>query len=115
MACKLLFLFFFFVIIRPPPKSTLFPYTTLFRSRRRRIRPLSHQPVQGRQAGAFSQSRTRSNRDRDRDEIETAPPARDSSPQARRDRAGRRREREWPARRRPLASLLSPRHLAHRY
>src|SRR5439155_24555081 len=25
------FLFFFF-IIRPPPKSTLFPYTTLFRS-----------------------------------------------------------------------------------
>src|SRR5438309_5930391 len=23
---------FFFVMIRPPPKSTLFPYTTLFRS-----------------------------------------------------------------------------------
>src|SRR5436190_11117858 len=28
----LLFLFFFFLIIRPPPRSTLFPYTTLFRS-----------------------------------------------------------------------------------
>src|SRR6266480_5758534 len=26
---------FFFLIIRPPPRSTLFPYTTLFRSRRR--------------------------------------------------------------------------------
>src|SRR5205823_13860590 len=28
-----LLLFFFFLIIRPPPRSTLFPYTTLFRSR----------------------------------------------------------------------------------
>src|SRR5947207_8127709 len=25
-------MFFFFLIIRPPPRSTLFPYTTLFRS-----------------------------------------------------------------------------------
>src|SRR5437867_13164529 len=29
---SLLFLFFFFLMIRPPPRSTLFPYTTLFRS-----------------------------------------------------------------------------------
>src|SRR5437762_10202065 len=29
----LLFLFFFFLSIRRPPRSTLFPYTTLFRSR----------------------------------------------------------------------------------
>src|SRR5207248_11755822 len=28
--------FFFFLMIRPPPRSTLFPYTTLFRSRNRR-------------------------------------------------------------------------------
>src|SRR5438445_8170305 len=28
----LLFSFFFFLIIRRPPRSTLFPYTTLFRS-----------------------------------------------------------------------------------
>src|SRR5437870_13294195 len=28
-----IFLFFFFLMIRPPPISTLFPYTTLFRSR----------------------------------------------------------------------------------
>src|SRR5437868_10439576 len=26
--------FFFFLMIRPPPRSTLFPYTTLFRSHR---------------------------------------------------------------------------------
>src|SRR5437773_5566977 len=31
-------LIFFFSIIRPPPRSTLFPYTTLFRSRGR-VRP----------------------------------------------------------------------------
>src|SRR5204862_8258690 len=31
----LVFLFFFFFIIRRPPRSTLFPYTTLFRSRPR--------------------------------------------------------------------------------
>src|SRR2546422_7248863 len=30
-----MFLFFFFLMIRRPPRSTLFPYTTLFRSQRR--------------------------------------------------------------------------------
>src|SRR3712207_6959643 len=30
-------LFFFFLMIRRPPRSTLFPYTTLFRSGRDRI------------------------------------------------------------------------------
>src|SRR6266536_5330651 len=30
------FLLFFFLMIRRPPRSTLFPYTTLFRSRRAR-------------------------------------------------------------------------------
>src|SRR6266496_5505750 len=34
-----LFFFFFFLMIRRPPRSTLFPYTTLFRSRRRRRAP----------------------------------------------------------------------------
>src|SRR2546427_6656691 len=29
-----MFLFFFFLMIRRPPRSTLFPYTTLFRSAR---------------------------------------------------------------------------------
>src|SRR3989442_3763934 len=32
------FLFFFFLMIRRPPRSTLFPYTTLFRSLRSRSR-----------------------------------------------------------------------------
>src|SRR5207253_10243778 len=31
-SCLLLFSFFFFLMIRRPPRSTLFPYTTLFRS-----------------------------------------------------------------------------------
>src|SRR6266571_7676589 len=31
---------FFFLMIRRPPRSTLFPYTTLFRSRRRDCRPV---------------------------------------------------------------------------
>src|SRR2546426_8354106 len=31
-------LFFFFLMIRRPPRSTLFPYTTLFRSHVRRAR-----------------------------------------------------------------------------
>src|SRR5258708_40197616 len=30
--CKLYYLLFFFLMIRRPPRSTLFPYTTLFRS-----------------------------------------------------------------------------------
>src|SRR6201997_2812231 len=34
LACSVSFsLFFFFLMIRRPPRSTLFPYTTLFRSR----------------------------------------------------------------------------------
>src|SRR6266481_9017019 len=32
---SLSFVFFFFLMIRRPPRSTLFPYTTLFRSRPR--------------------------------------------------------------------------------
>src|SRR5471030_3359459 len=30
---SILYFFFFFLMIRRPPRSTLFPYTTLFRSR----------------------------------------------------------------------------------
>src|SRR5256885_16891195 len=43
-----IFFFFFFLMIRRPPRSTLFPYTTLFRSSanpgtsRGSIRPFSH-------------------------------------------------------------------------
>src|SRR6266567_6317584 len=34
VVCPLFFIFFFFLMIRRPPRSTLFPYTTLFRSSR---------------------------------------------------------------------------------
>src|SRR3989442_2014131 len=40
--CAMLLLIFFFLMIRRPPRSTLFPYTTLFRSgggEGRRIEP----------------------------------------------------------------------------
>src|SRR5688572_31771931 len=33
----MLLFFFFFLMIRRPPRSTLFPYTTLFRSRKRAV------------------------------------------------------------------------------
>src|SRR5690348_18503919 len=42
---------FVFILFPPPPPSTLFPYTTLFRSRRRRghsdyhRNPPSHEPI----------------------------------------------------------------------
>src|SRR6266487_2426954 len=40
------FFFFFFLMIRRPPRSTLFPYTTLFRSARpRRSRPPLHRQL----------------------------------------------------------------------
>src|SRR5436305_10808409 len=32
MSCSTAVFFFFFLMLRPPPRSTLFPYTTLFRS-----------------------------------------------------------------------------------
>src|SRR6266702_6795449 len=41
-AHTILFFFFFFLMIRRPPRSTLFPYTTLFRSRG--ARPCDRRP-----------------------------------------------------------------------
>src|SRR5699024_12362540 len=45
------FLFVFFLVIRPPPRSTLFPYTTLFRSHTRPASPSSSQKRSRRAAG----------------------------------------------------------------
>src|SRR3712207_9472780 len=55
--CYFYFILFFFLMIRRPPRSTLFPYTTLFRSAlhalqlhdRRRRRPEPHR--QGHRGG----------------------------------------------------------------
>src|SRR5437762_13998794 len=63
----LVFLFFFFLMIRRPPRSTLFPYTTLFRSAwgRRSRRPTSSRLFSG-------GSRTRSSRSARRSEEHTS-------------------------------------------
>src|SRR2546421_1676041 len=62
----LLFLFFFFLMIRRPPRSTLFPYTTLFRSRGDRDQP---QRVGG---GREAADRRRGGRWRGRGEVPEA-------------------------------------------
>src|SRR5215217_9256425 len=61
--CSLIFLFLYFLVflmIRRPPRSTLFPYTTLFRSRDRQIgaRPRSRPcPQRGGHGPARSRDR----------------------------------------------------------
>src|SRR5580704_15755349 len=51
LSSSLFFCFFFFLMIRRPPRSTLFPYTTLFRSfplwRRGHDRPLVRRAARG--------------------------------------------------------------------
>src|SRR5258706_5830319 len=53
---------FFFLMIRRPPRSTLFPYTTLFRSvhqrDRRRFQPACHRHPGRRQRGTRSEEHT---------------------------------------------------------
>src|SRR5262245_66488854 len=62
----LLFSFFFFLMLRPPPRSTLFPYTTLFRSDHHRMgsvpraRPRPHQAADE-EAGWSDRKSTRLN------------------------------------------------------
>src|SRR5688572_33071029 len=57
-------LLFFFLMIRRPPRSTLFPYTTLFRSRRsgarRQAQGSRGGPAGARRAGVAEISRPRS-------------------------------------------------------
>src|SRR5215510_15256839 len=47
LTLSLLFFFFFFLMIRRPPRSTLFPYTTLFRSTRWRRTPCTSRSCDG--------------------------------------------------------------------
>src|SRR5215208_2138191 len=58
------FLSLFFLMIRRPPKSTLFPYTTLFRSRRRSPR--------GPRCSARPPRRPRRRRDRKRTRLNSS-------------------------------------------
>src|SRR5438477_11526332 len=46
------FLFFFFLMIRRPPRSTLFPYTTLFRSDPERVDELRQALARAREVDA---------------------------------------------------------------
>src|SRR5690348_18195218 len=56
-------LFFFFLMIRRPPRSTLFPYTTLFRPACPRRRGVRHEPPRRRRRPSGSRSgRGRSDR-----------------------------------------------------
>src|SRR6266852_8236380 len=56
----ILFSYFFFLMIRRPPRSTLFPYTTLFRSRRR----ARHERAGRRPLRQSRRQRRRADRDR---------------------------------------------------
>src|SRR6516165_12318779 len=59
------FFFFFFLMIRRPPRSTLFPYTTLFRSRRAAFRapqdPAPHPCARARSEEHTSELQSQSN------------------------------------------------------
>src|SRR5258708_27061969 len=56
---------FFFLMIRRPPRSTLFPYTTLFRSRAvRRDRAVVDLRIAGDVAGPYNRRRRRADRRR---------------------------------------------------
>src|SRR2546428_13506500 len=64
-----LFFFFFFLMIRRPPRSTLFPYTTLFRSPLQRLydgdlRGARGVEPHGRHRGLEVPDRIRAGRDR---------------------------------------------------
>src|SRR2546422_4944517 len=58
----MLVLFFFFLMIRRPPRSTLFPYTTLFRSIADRLTVAIAAQASGRRIRAASGSRSSSAR-----------------------------------------------------
>src|SRR5205814_10723471 len=53
---------FFFLMLRPPPRSTLFPYTTLFRSRKCSRAPIPPSPAHRAQMQAAGRGSFRSRR-----------------------------------------------------
>src|SRR2546430_9099789 len=50
---------FFFLMIRRPPRSTLFPYTTLFRSNACDVEPLLRHEHARQQAGGYGEEQER--------------------------------------------------------
>src|SRR3712207_7163892 len=64
--------FCFFLMIRRPPRSTLFPYTTLFRSGVRGGRPLARGALERRLRPRGGRARDRARRPRSRSEEHTS-------------------------------------------
>src|SRR6266446_7736027 len=60
------FFFFFFLMIRRPPRSTLFPYTTLFRSRYAEASPPSPRRGRGQESNSESAAPARKHHSPDR-------------------------------------------------
>src|SRR2546429_3289967 len=63
---RLMVFFFFFLMIRRPPRSTLFPYTTLFRSRRGRSRKHDARALRKAQIGRTVEPQGSGDRGQDR-------------------------------------------------
>src|SRR5438046_9206102 len=72
LSSVLLFFSFFFLMLRRPPRSTLFPYTTLFRSRRRCRSPPSRGPAGGPTPSSASRTRPAPSRPGPRSEEHTS-------------------------------------------
>src|SRR2546426_7751195 len=105
----ILFLFFFFLMIRRPPRSTLFPYTTLFRTRAVRegtAAGLVLGPRAGRCRGGGIRAGTRPGRGRGR----SLPLARGAAEQPRgpEGAVGRSHGRGGPGARRAQERTLAP-------
>src|SRR2546430_8724330 len=94
LSFKLALFFFFFLMIRRPPRSTLFPYTTLFRSARRR--PLSLLGRDTRGPGDTNREPDGGFRRRDRGGPKSVQPVLRALPRAKRD-PGRAAARLAPA------------------
>src|SRR5256885_3743800 len=60
------FLLFFFLMIRRPPRSTLFPYTTLFRSSKPNMKPSEPNEKQPRRKANRHEDPSPNRRNRDR-------------------------------------------------
>src|SRR6266498_3552295 len=65
--------FFFFLMIRRPPRSTLFPYTTLFRSDDSSIRATHQPPLPGQTADRAGPARYRPRSEEHTSELQSRP------------------------------------------
>src|SRR6266498_4970167 len=69
----ILLFFFFFLMIRRPPRSTLFPYTTLFRSRPAAIRAAGRSPPWSRSRSRRARRAARTRSEEHTSELQSRP------------------------------------------